>query len=137
VKISKSQLRHLILEDIHMLTETATSVPGAVEIPLSKVPGMDWDDMEILPAGVVGRYLLDFDQRIRNIENHITSDQMQMARPANLPEATHIVRETIRELPDGRYRLVSKAGKNLGTYDTREDAEKREKQVNYFKSKDD
>ena len=41
MKISKSQLRHLILEEIHMLTETAPSVPGAVEIPLSKVPGMD------------------------------------------------------------------------------------------------
>lgn len=35
----------------------------------------------------------------------------------------------------GGYRLVSKDGKNLGTYKTREEAEKREKQVQYFKHK--
>ena len=35
---------------------------------------------------------------------------------------------------DGKYRLVSKkTGKNLGTYDSKEGAEKRERQVQYFK----
>jgi hypothetical protein len=40
--------------------------------------------------------------------------------------------EVIRKVGD-KYRLVSKKGKNLGTYDTKAGAEKREKQVNYFK----
>lgn len=34
-----------------------------------------------------------------------------------------------------KYRLVSKTtGKNLGTYDSKEGAEKRERQVQYFKN---
>ena len=34
-----------------------------------------------------------------------------------------------------KYRLVSRSsGKNLGTYDTKEGAEKRERQVQYFKN---
>jgi len=34
-----------------------------------------------------------------------------------------------------KYRLFSKTtGKNLGTYDTKEGAEKRERQVQYFKN---
>jgi len=40
---------------------------------------------------------------------------------------------TIRKSGSG-YRLVSKKGKNLGTYRTKAAAEKREKQVNYFKN---
>lgn len=41
---------------------------------------------------------------------------------------------TIRKVKEG-YRLVSKKGRNLGTYKTREEAEKRERQVQYFKHK--
>lgn len=41
---------------------------------------------------------------------------------------------TIKKTKDG-FRLESKKGKNLGTYDTKEGAEKREKQVQYFKHK--
>lgn len=41
---------------------------------------------------------------------------------------------TIRKTKGG-YRLVSRTGKNLGTYATRAGAEKREKQVEYFKHK--
>lgn len=40
--------------------------------------------------------------------------------------------ETIRKVKGG-YRLVSKSGKNLGTYPSKGGAEKREKQVQYFK----
>ena len=36
---------------------------------------------------------------------------------------------------DTWYRLVSRTGKNLGTYRTREKAEKRERQVMFFKNK--
>lgn len=39
----------------------------------------------------------------------------------------------IRKLPNGKYRVVSKDGKNLGTYKSREGAKKRLKQVEYFK----
>lgn len=41
---------------------------------------------------------------------------------------------TIKKVKEG-YRLVSKKGKNLGTYDTKAGAEKRERQVQYFKHK--
>jgi len=41
---------------------------------------------------------------------------------------------TIRKI-NGKYRLVSHTGKNLGTYSSRAGAEKREKQVVYFKNK--
>jgi hypothetical protein len=40
----------------------------------------------------------------------------------------------IRRLPSGKFRLVSKkTGRNLGTYNTRAGAEKRERQVQFFK----
>ena len=39
----------------------------------------------------------------------------------------------IRKLPDGKYRLYSHDGKNLGTFDSREKAEKHEREVQYFK----
>lgn len=39
---------------------------------------------------------------------------------------------TIRKVKSG-YRLVSRTGKNLGTYPSKAGAEKREKQVQYFK----
>jgi predicted kinase len=42
------------------------------------------------------------------------------------------VDETIRKV-DGGYRLLSKKGKNLGTYPSKAGAEKRERQVQYFK----
>ena len=41
--------------------------------------------------------------------------------------------EIIRKLESGKYRLYSHSGKNLGTYDTHAGAEKRERQVQYFK----
>ncbi len=40
--------------------------------------------------------------------------------------------ETIRKVKGG-YRLVSKSGKNLGTYSSKGGAEKRERQVQFFK----
>jgi hypothetical protein len=42
----------------------------------------------------------------------------------------------IRKMPDGRYRVLSQTGKNLGSYKSREGAEKRLKQVEYFKHLD-
>jgi len=46
------------------------------------------------------------------------------------------VSDTVRKLPSGKYRLVSGEGKNLGTFDTREEAEKHEREVQYFKHRD-
>lgn len=43
-----------------------------------------------------------------------------------------MVSETIKKTDKG-YKLVSKSGKNLGEYPTKAGAEKRERQVNYFK----
>lgn len=42
----------------------------------------------------------------------------------------------IRKQPNGKYRVLSEKGKNLGESDTREGAEKRLRQVEYFKHKD-
>jgi hypothetical protein len=44
------------------------------------------------------------------------------------------INEIIRKVAGG-YRLYSHKGKNLGTYPTRAGAEKRERQVQYFKHK--
>lgn len=41
----------------------------------------------------------------------------------------------IRKLPNGKYRVLSEKGKNLGTYDTRALAVKRLQQVEFFKHK--
>jgi hypothetical protein len=53
-----------------------------------------------------------------------------------LKDSSGNIEETIKKVGD-KYRLVSKTtGKNLGTYDTKAGAEKRERQVQYFKHKD-
>ena len=39
----------------------------------------------------------------------------------------------IRKLPNGKYRVLSEKGKNLGTYNSRDAAKKRLKQIEYFK----
>ena len=43
---------------------------------------------------------------------------------------------TIRRVKGGLLRLVSKTGKNLGTFKTRAAVEKRERQVQFFKHRD-
>jgi hypothetical protein len=42
----------------------------------------------------------------------------------------------IRKLPNGKYRVFSQKGKNLGTYKSREAAKKRLRQIEYFKHMD-
>lgn len=49
-----------------------------------------------------------------------------------ISEFTDPINETIRRVKGG-YRLVSKSGRNLGTYPNRAGAERREQQVRYFK----
>lgn len=43
---------------------------------------------------------------------------------------------TIEKLPNGKYRVLSEKGKNLGTFPTRDAAKKRLRQVEYFKHLD-
>jgi len=43
----------------------------------------------------------------------------------------------IRKLPNGKYRVMSERGKNLGTYKSKDAAKKRLKQVEFFKHLDD
>ena len=51
-----------------------------------------------------------------------------------MPYATGFISDSIVKLGDNKYRLVSKkSGRNLGTYPSRAGAEKRERQVQYFK----
>jgi hypothetical protein len=42
----------------------------------------------------------------------------------------------VRKLPNGKYRVLSEKGKNLGTSDSKAGAEKRLKQVEFFKHRD-
>jgi len=42
----------------------------------------------------------------------------------------------IKEMPNGKYRVLSEKGRNLGTYDSKEKAKKRLRQVEYFKHLD-
>ncbi|KKM15204.1 hypothetical protein LCGC14_1698440 [marine sediment metagenome] len=41
----------------------------------------------------------------------------------------------IRKLPSGQFRVVSKKGKNMGTYPSRKKAQQRLAQVEFFKHK--
>ena len=41
----------------------------------------------------------------------------------------------IRKLPNGKYRVFSEKGKNMGTYPSKEQAKKRLQQIEYFKHK--
>lgn len=43
----------------------------------------------------------------------------------------------IKKLPDGKYRVYSEKGRNMGTYGSRAAAQKRIKDIEYFKHKDD
>ena len=47
--------------------------------------------------------------------------------------ATLVKTAVIKQLPSGKFRVLSEKGRNLGTYSSRKKAEKRLKQVEYFK----
>jgi hypothetical protein len=57
---------------------------------------------------------------------------LELMQPEFVESIEGNIAEVIRKVGD-KFRLYSKKGKNLGTYDSRTGAEKREKQVNYFK----
>lgn len=49
--------------------------------------------------------------------------------------ASMVKNSFIKKLPNGKWRVVSEKGKNLGTFDSKEDATKRLQQVEFFKHK--
>jgi hypothetical protein len=46
------------------------------------------------------------------------------------------ISETIRKIGNNKWRLYSGKGKNLGTFDSLDAAKKHEREVQYFKSKE-
>lgn len=66
------------------------------------------------------------------VQKKTIKDRLISAFRTGMPKNKKVVAETIRKV-DGGYRLVAGSGRNLGTYPTKGGAEKREKQVNYFK----
>jgi len=41
----------------------------------------------------------------------------------------------VKKLPNGKYRVFSETGKNMGTYNSKEQAKKRLRQIEFFKHK--
>jgi hypothetical protein len=66
------------------------------------------------------------------VQKPTIKDRLLSAFRTRMGKDKKVVAETIRKV-DGGYRLVAGSGRNLGTYPTKGGAEKREKQVNYFK----
>lgn len=66
------------------------------------------------------------------VQKRTIKDRLLSAFRTGMGKDKKVVAETIRKV-DGGYRLVAGSGRNLGTYPTKGGAEKREKQVNYFK----
>lgn len=60
-------------------------------------------------------------------------DAMPQSKPTEDKAEKAKVGNHVEELKDGKFRLLSHEGKNLGTFDSREAAEKHERQVEYFK----
>jgi predicted kinase len=83
--------------------------------------GIERDDEEIVVPGPVPADIIEieyFDNEWWDLESALDAETYQF--------------ETIRKVKGG-HRLLSKKGKNLGTYPTKAGAEKRERQVQYFK----
>lgn len=78
-------------------------------------------------AGVPADTIVDGEPFFKLVKYYLDA-QAKPAKKAKPELAEHIVKV------GSKYRLVSKkSGKNLGTYDTKEEAKKRERQVQYFK----
>ena len=52
-----------------------------------------------------------------------------------LVESSIIILSFVKKMPNGKWRVVSRKGKNLGEYTTKEEANKRLRQIEYFKHK--
>lgn len=65
---------------------------------------------------------MSIDKFIKIVDNYSSQCQQELIKQAK-----------IKKLPSGEYRVLSKKNKNLGTFDSKEKAKKRLKQVEYFK----
>lgn len=83
------------------------------------------------------RYHRELLQKNAEVMARLAADKNKVDEARELvamPYATGFISDHIVKLGDNKFRLVSKkTGKNLGTYPSRAGAEKREKQVQYFK----
>lgn len=66
-----------------------------------------------------------------NVDNILAQANDFYSRAAALEKLSFI-----RKLPNGKYRVLSEKGKNLGTYDSREKAKQRLREIEYFKHED-
>lgn len=73
------------------------------------------------------------DQPTRKLELHYWLEEATDHVQANESGSLTPVANIVRKLPNGKFRLYSKTGKNLGTFDSKEAAEKHEREVEYFK----
>jgi len=94
---------------------------------------------------IVGRNFVDA-SKLQTLLKHLTSGDREDGyevryinnenESLNSNEKTEQLQEKIVK-KGSKYQVQSEKGRNLGTYDTKEEAEKRLKQVEYFKHKDD
>lgn len=62
------------------------------------------------------------------MKNNLIEEVEKFAQACQLEKTAKI-----RKMPNGKYRVLSEKGKNMGTYNSREGAKKRLRQVEYFK----
>ena len=125
-------------EDTNLLQKELKQYRDAAEKVGDKLVSIVKDPSKEAEADKLRAQIQDYQKVIDKIENEIHKN---MNKQRNMESrdvylfATATpkkVNETIRKVKGG-YRLVSKKGKNLGTYPSKSGAEKREKQVQYFK----
>ena len=126
-----------ILQPAEHYTREGITSPGGSTTNDSTSPihgyseGRDDDEDEVDYGGEYQAMVQRVGQKAREQEKKRPVDLEKLAQ--RLRQGQEEVDEHIVKMGD-KYRLVSKHGnKNLGTYDTRAGAEKRERQVQYFK----
>jgi len=102
------------LSDIDKVLAESVSVGGTGAGAIAAVP---------MPSGEIRKRPSPFGKK---------KEKKQKKIDYGVPKQKMNIDETIRKV-GSKYRLYSKKGKNLGTYDSRAGAEKRERQVQYFK----
>jgi hypothetical protein len=115
--------------------------------PASRDPLVSAQSNEIMhEAGVLSKRTwqidagLDPDEETEQIAKEPKPEPKQPSSPFRMFGAPKLLpspkKEHIEQLPDGKFRLLSHDGENLGTFDSLEAAQKHEAEVIYFKSKE-
>lgn len=129
--------KDFILQPIEHYTNEGITSPGGMTTNDSTSPihGMEEHEDE----KIAGRYdPEDFDAMVARVGQK--AREQEKRKPVDLAKLAQRLRQGEQEMDEhivktgDKYQLRSKHGnKNLGTYDTRAGAEKRERQVQYFK----